>query len=133
MLPVATTAQPAHFKTCIQKPHNQRQIFNQKRSYLPAKIRFFIIFLFLTTQTLTNSCNPKIHEFSTKCATSPYYGAPELRSCNFDKLISVLIPCKSVSNKIWRKKGLPSVASEKEGSIKNNKLCKTNPISRMLK
>jgi hypothetical protein len=52
MLPVATPAQPAHLKSCIQKPHNLRQIFNQKRSYLPAKIRFFENFYLLITQSL---------------------------------------------------------------------------------
>ncbi len=56
-------------KTCY--PCNLRQIFNQKRSYLPAKIQKSKFFLSLSTQTLTNSDNPKIHEFSTKCAGSP--------------------------------------------------------------
>jgi hypothetical protein len=54
--------------------------------------------------------------FRPNAQVPPYYGTPKLRSRNFDKFISVLIPsafgetspfggCKPVSNKIWKEKG----------------------------
>ncbi len=77
ILPVDTPAQPAHFKTCTQKPHNLRQIFNQKRSYLCTKIEIFQIFYLFPHKHLQILAIPKIHEFSIKCASRSNSGGPE--------------------------------------------------------
>jgi hypothetical protein len=44
ILPVATQAQPARFKSCIQKPHNLRQIFTQNAQIFTQNTQIFTHF-----------------------------------------------------------------------------------------
>ena len=98
LLPVATLTQPANFKTCIPKPHNQRNLWLnflrvsprlksqcqsvypvanfQSKTQLPtAKNPFFQIFFISFHISIYKSLLSEKHpKFRTKCATPSNIG-----------------------------------------------------------